>query len=100
MFEIEEQNLVCQFQSIFDNKRLTEVEIKQLGKKTKNEEIAPEMSYGWLIGAETVREQFYDLKVYHRGTPEDHIENPIHQCLIQIMHEGVKEIFRLYVVET
>ena len=30
MFEIEEQHLACQVQSIFNNKRLTEVEIEQL----------------------------------------------------------------------
>ena len=58
MFEIEEQHLACQVQSIFNNKRLTEVETEQLWKKTKNKKIIPEMSHGRLIGAEIVREQF------------------------------------------
>ena len=48
------------------------------------------MSYGGLSGTETVREQCCHLEDYHGGTPEDHIENPIHQRLIEIMHEGAK----------
>ena len=48
------------------------------------------MSYGGLSGTQTVREQCCDLEDYPGGTPEDHIENPIHQRLIEIMHEGAK----------
>ena len=69
---------LCTFQvcSIFNNKRLVswEIEVQQLRKETENEEIAPdrvdtvpEIKYGRLIGAETVREQFWDLEDY----PED-----------------------------
>ena len=39
------------------------------------------MSYGGLSGTQTVREQCCDLEDYPGGTPEDHIENPIHQRL-------------------
>ena len=76
-------------------------------KETENEETAPEMvdtvqeiSYGGLIGTETVKKQFWDLEDYPKVTPEVNIENPIHQRLIEIMHEGVKEIFQPYLVET
>ena len=97
MFEIEKQHLACQLRSIFKNKRLTEFEIQQLKKKIEKDEIVPDrvdtvskMSYGGPSGTENVREQCCDLKDYPGDTPEDHIENPIHQHLIEIMHEGVK----------
>ena len=97
MFEIEEQHLACHVCSIFENKILKEIEIQQLRKEIENDEIAPErvdtvseMRYGESIGTETVREQCHGLEDYPRGTPEDHIENPIHQCLTEIMHEGAK----------
>ena len=41
-------------------------------------------------GTETVREQGCDLDDYPEGTLKYHIENPIHQRLIEIMHEGTK----------
>ena len=95
MFEIEEEHLACQVRSIFKNKRLIEIEIQQLRKEIENDEIAPErvdtvseMSYGGSIGTETVSEQCCDLEDYPGGTLEDHIENPIHQRLIEIIHEG------------
>ena len=97
MFEIEEQHLACQVRSIFKNKRLTESEIQQLLKDIEKDKIAPErvntmseVSYGRSIGTETVREQCCDLGYYPGGTLEDHIENPIHQPLIEIMHEETK----------
>ena len=46
------------------------------------------MSYRGTSGTETFRKQCCDLDDYPGGTPEDHIENPIHQPLIEIMHEG------------
>ena len=97
MFQIEQQHLACQVRSIFKNKRLTEIEIKQLRKEIEKAEIVPdrvntvsEMSYAGLSGTETVREQCCDLEDYPGDTTEDHIENPIHQRLIEIMHEGAK----------
>ena len=54
-------------------------------KEIENEEIAPErvdtvpeISYGGLIGAETVREQFWDLEDYSEGTPKVNTKNPMH----------------------
>ena len=97
MFEIEKQHLACQLRSIFKNKRLTEFEIQQLQKKIEKDEIVPDrvdtvskMSYGGPSGTENVREQCCDLKDYPGDTPEDHIENPIYQRLIEIMHGGAK----------
>ena len=49
-----------------------------------------ELSYGGSSDTETVREQCCDLEDYPEDTPEDHIENSIHQRLIEIMHEGAK----------
>ena len=48
------------------------------------------MSYGESSGTGTVREQRCDSEDYLGGTPEDHIKNPIHQGLIEVMHEGAK----------
>ena len=97
MFQIEQQHLACQVRSIFKNKRPTEIEIKQLRKETEKAEIVPdrvntvsEMSYAGSSGTETVREQCCDLEDYPGDATEDHIENPIHQRLIEIMHEGAK----------
>ena len=42
MFEIEEQHLACHVCSIFENKRLKDIEIQQLRKEIENDEIAPE----------------------------------------------------------
>ena len=41
-------------------------------------------------GTETVREQCCDFESYPGDTPEDYIENPIQQRLIEIMHEEAK----------
>ena len=49
-----------------------------------------DMSCGEWNGTETVREQCCDLEDHHGGTPEDHIENPIHQRLTEIIHEKAK----------
>ena len=46
------------------------------------------MGYGGSSGTGTVREKGCDLDDYPVGTPEDHIKNPIHQPLIEIMHGG------------
>ena len=101
MFEIEEQHLACQVQNIFKNKRLTEIEIEQLQKEIEKDKIVSddtvlEMSCGESSGTKTVREQCCDLEDYPGDAAEDHIENPIHQCLIKIMHEGSKEIYHPY----
>ena len=48
------------------------------------------VSFGESNGTETVREKCCDLEDYPRDTPEDHTENPIHQHLIEIMHERAK----------
>ena len=97
MFEIEEQHLACQVRSILKNKRLTEIEIQQLRKEIEKDGITPErvdtvseMSYRTSSGTETVREQCCNLGDYPGGTPEGRIKNPIHQRLIEIMHEGEK----------
>ena len=58
------------------------------------------MTCGGSSGTETVREQCCDLEAFPGGRPEDHIKNLIYQRLIEIMHEGRKEIFHPYVVET
>ena len=49
-----------------------------------------EMSYGGSSGTESFIEQCCDLEDYLGDTPEDHIKNLIHQCLIEIMHDGAK----------
>ena len=49
-----------------------------------------ETSYGESSGTETVIEQDCDLDDYPGSTPEDHFKNPIHQRLIETMHEGEK----------
>ena len=97
MFEIEDQHLACQVRSIFKNSRLTEIEIQQLQREIEKVEIAPErvgrvseMSYGVSSGTETVREQGCDLDDYPGCTPEDHIKNPFHQRLTEIMRQGAK----------
>ena len=97
MFEIMEQNLAWQVWSIFENKRLTEIEIQQLRKEIKKDEIVPdrvdavsEMSYGGSSGTETFKEQRCDLGDYPGNTPEDDINNPIHQRRREIMHERAK----------
>ena len=51
---------------------------------------ASKMSYGGSSGTETVKEQCSDLKDYPGNTPEDHTQNPIHQRLIEIIHERAK----------
>ena len=66
-------------------------------KDTEKDEIVPhrvdtvsKVSCGGSSGTETVREQWCDLE-YHLGeAPEDLTENPFHQRLIWIMHEGGK----------
>ena len=105
--EIEEHHLACQTCSIFKNKRLTEIEIQQPWKEISKDEIVPErvdtvseMTCGGSSGTETVREQCCDLETFSGGRPEDHIKNLIYQRLIEIKHEGRKEIFQPYVVET
>ena len=97
MFEIKEQNLAWQVWSIFENKRLTEIEIQQLRKEIKKDEIVPdrvdamsEMSYGGSSGTETFKEQCCNLGDYPGNTPEDDINNPIHQHRSEIMHERAK----------
>ena len=97
MFEIEEQHLECQVCSIFRNSRFTEIEIQQLCREIEKVEMAPErvdtvleMSYGGSNDTKTVREQGCDLDNYPGSTPEDCIKNPIHQRLIEIMHERAK----------
>ena len=97
LFGIEEQHLACQVGCIFKNNRLTETEIRQLRREIDKDEIAQEridtaseMSYGRSSGKEAVRKQGCDSDDYPGGTPEDRIKNPIHQCLIEIMHEGGK----------
>ena len=64
-------------------------------KEIENDEIASErvdtvskLSYRGSSGTET--EKCCDLEDYPGGTPEDHIENPIHQRLIEITHEAAK----------
>ena len=66
-------------------------------KEIEKDEIAPERvdtvsetSYGGSSGTETVREQCCNLDDYPGGTPEGHTKNPIHQRLIEIMHEEAK----------
>ena len=49
-----------------------------------------EMSYGGSSGTETVSKQYCDLEDYPGNTAEGHIENTIHQRLIEIMHDGAK----------
>ena len=97
MSEVEEQDLACRIRSILKNKILIDIEIRQLRKKFEKDEIVSdradtvlEISYGVSSGTETVKEQYCDLKDYPRDTPEDHIEDSIHQCLIEIMHDGAK----------
>ena len=48
-----------------------------------------EMCYGGSSG--TVRKQCCNLEDCPGDTPDDHIENPIHQRLIGILHEAAKE---------
>ena len=66
-------------------------------KEIEKAEIVPdrvntvsEMSYAGSSGTETVREQCCDLEDYPGDATEDHLENRIHQGLIEIMHEGAK----------
>ena len=77
--------------------RTIDFEIQQLWREIEKDEIAPErvdavseMSYGGPSGTETVREQGCDSDDYPGGKPKDQIKNPIHQRLIEIMHEGAK----------
>ena len=79
------------------SRTVTETEIQQFRREIEKDEIdlervdaLSEMSYGVSSGTETVREQACDLDDYLGGTLEDHTKNPIHQRLIEIMHEGVK----------
>ena len=94
---MEEQHLACQVRRIFKNKRPTENEIQQLQKEIEKDkivadrvELVSEMSCGGSTGTKTVGKQCCNLEDYPRKTPEDHIENPIYQHLIEIMHEGAK----------
>ena len=48
------------------------------------------MSCGGSSGTETFWEQSWYLEDYPVDTPENHIENPIHQRLIEIKHEAAK----------
>ena len=49
-----------------------------------------EMSYGGSSDTEPVRKQDCDSDDYPGGKTEDHIKNPIHQRLNEIMHEEAK----------
>ena len=84
MFKSEEQHLACQNRSFLKNNRVTEIEIQQLQREIKKDEIAPEivdtvseMSYEGSSRTETVREQGGDSNNYPGGTPEDHFKTPI-----------------------
>ena len=79
-----------QVRSISKNNRLTEIEVQQLRREIEKVDTVSGMSYGGSSGTETVKEQGCDLGNYPGGTPEDHIKNPIHQRLIEIMHERAK----------
>ena len=67
-------------------------------EEIEKDKIAPRKSWysvenefnGGSSDTETVWEQCCDLHNYPGGTPEDHTKNPIHQRLIEIMHERRK----------